>query len=128
MKKRVLIVDDESAIREAVSFCLLANDYNVMLAPDGRSALSQIEHCRSEGKDVSAILLDMDMPVMSGEEFLHNACALGIGHPVILMSGSDKELARLVREHPLVVGYLSKPFTEEHLLEKISFIGGGGVI
>ena len=52
MKKRVLIVDDESAIREALSFCLLANDYNVIIAPDGKSALSQIEHCRSEGKEV----------------------------------------------------------------------------
>lgn len=125
MKKKVLIVDDEQGIRDAISFCLLANDFNVMLAEHGEAALEAVERCSSLGSDLEMILLDIDMPVMSGQEFLAQAARIGLKHPVILMSGCAKKLEDLRACSGLVKGVLPKPFTESVLLEKVRYIAGG---
>ncbi len=125
MKKKVLIVDDEQAIRDAISFCLLANDYNVMLAEHGEAALEAVERCDSLGSDLEMIILDVDMPIMSGGEFLAQADQLGLKHPVILMSGSGKKLEDLRHTSGLVQEILPKPFSEHSLLEKVRAITGG---
>lgn len=123
MRKKVLIVDDEQAVRDSISFCLLANNYNVMLAENGAAAVEAVERCASLGNDLAVILLDIEMPVMTGEEFLARASELGWQHRVILMSGSGSKLAQL--QSPLIAGTLAKPFTEHGLLEKIGSIARG---
>lgn len=124
MKKKVLIVDDESAIRDAISFCLLANDFNVALAADGVAALNIIERYKSMGNDLEVVLLDLDMPIMTGSEFLLQANKQGFARPVILMSGSGRALEELQKISPMVAGILCKPFTESCLLEKVRMITG----
>lgn len=123
MRKKVLIVDDEIGIRDAISFCLLANGYNVILAGDGAAALSEIERCDGLGNDLEMIILDLDMPVMSGIEFLEHAKRRGISKPILLMSGSGRVLEETA-EDPLVAQILPKPFSESALLEKVGQIAG----
>lgn len=123
MRKKVLIVDDEVGIRDAISFCLLANGYNVILAEDGAAALCEIERCDGLGNDLEMIILDVDMPVMSGVEFLEQAKRRGISKPVLLMSGSGRVLEE-AGEDPLVAQVLAKPFSETALLEKVGRIAG----
>jgi DNA-binding response OmpR family regulator len=64
----ILIVDDDAAMRLLIEFMLKKDSYKVLKAENGSEAQSII---RSSQNDVSAILLDWQMPVMNGMEFLH---------------------------------------------------------
>ena len=64
MRRKVLIVDDHSINREILSG-ILDNDYDIMCAEDGKKALDVIEMYKDS---LSAVLLDLTMPVMDGYE------------------------------------------------------------
>lgn len=83
MSKRVLIVDDDGIIREAISMFLTGEGYDVIEAENGADALSLLS---SESPCV--ILLDLMMPVMSGPEFLAHARADArlAGIPVVVFT------------------------------------------
>ena len=61
MSKRILVVDDESSIREALSKVLQAEDYRVVTAENGQEA---VERIKSEKIDL--LLLDLGLPVKDG--------------------------------------------------------------
>ena len=82
-KERLLIVDDEPSIRESLSSTLAEIGYPVRAAEDGLSALIEI---RKEMPDV--ILSDLNMPGMSGFEFLSVVRRRFPAIPVIAMSGA----------------------------------------
>jgi CheY-like chemotaxis protein len=82
-KERLLIVDDEPSIRESLSFVLSEIGYPVRAAEDGFSALIEI---RKEIPDL--ILSDLNMPGMSGFEFLSVVRRRFPAIPVIAMSGA----------------------------------------
>lgn len=68
MKSRILIVEDEKPLREAFAFLLETEGYEIGLAENGQVALQRLE-----GFNPHLIILDMLMPVMNGQEFLHEA-------------------------------------------------------
>src|SRR5919202_3297891 len=81
--KRVLVVDDEDAIRDVVAQVLDLEGYEVRTARNGAEALDQVRSYRP-----NIVLLDLMMPVMNGWEFLE-ACAqndLCADTPVVVMS------------------------------------------
>ncbi len=82
-KERLLIVDDELSVRESLSFVLAGIGYSVRVAEDGFSALTEI---RTEIPDM--ILSDLNMPRMSGFEFLSVVRRRFPAIPVIAMSGA----------------------------------------
>jgi CheY-like chemotaxis protein len=82
-KERLLIVDDEPSIRESLSFVLIEIGYPVRAAEDGFSALVEM---RKEIPDL--ILSDLNMPGMSGFEFLSVVRRRFPAIPVIAMSGA----------------------------------------
>ena len=82
-KERLLIVDDEPSIRESLTFVLTEIGYSVRAAEDGFSALIEI---RKEIPDI--ILSDLNMPGMSGFEFLSVVRRRFPAIPVIAMSGA----------------------------------------
>jgi len=110
--RRVLVVEDDSAIREALVEVLGDAGYEAVTAADGRTGLrlaaEQIEPC--------AILLDWRMPVLDGPEFLSRLRQLPRGRefPVILSTGDRS--ATLVAIEDQVAGVLSKPFDLDALL------------
>ena len=63
---RVMVVDDDTDARELVSAALVSEGYVVQNANNGKEALAQIH----DGPPPIAVLLDLNMPVMSGSEFL----------------------------------------------------------
>ena len=63
---RVMVVDDDTDAREMVSAALVSEGYVVQNANNGKEALAQIH----DGPPPIAVLLDLNMPVMSGSEFL----------------------------------------------------------
>ena len=103
---RILIVEDEFAIREALTEFLEEEGYLVAGAANGREALAYLDETITPP---AVILLDLMMPVMNGQQFIaaqqQNAALAHI--PVILLSAANDAQARLVSHG--VAGYLDKP-------------------
>lgn len=119
MRKKVMLVEDERATRDSVSFLLLANGYNVITGTNGLEALEMLRECEDMCKDINLIILDIRMPVMSGTEFLQHATEFNKLPPVVVMSGclDDYDLNKLGSVQPTAI--LPKPFKESMFLQTI---------
>jgi PAS domain S-box-containing protein len=104
---KVLLVDDEPAIRQVTGRMLKRIGLEVVVAEDG---LEAVEKLRQENGRISFVLLDMTMPRMDGWEAFQEMRKLSADLPVILMSGYD-EKESIDRFKPGdLVGFLKKPF------------------
>ena len=116
--RRILLVEDDTAIREALDEVLGELGYEVVSAPDGRGGLqlaaAQAEPC--------PILLDWRMPVVDGPEFLRRLRELprGTEFPVILSTADRSATAVAVGDQ--VAAVLSKPFDLDSLLSVLARI------
>jgi PAS domain S-box-containing protein len=112
----VLVVDDEDIVRRTVKASLQRYGYSVLLAENGQHA---VELFRDAHADLCAVVLDMTMPVMSGEEALRQLRVIDPSVPVILSSGfSEAEAVRRFTGKGLA-GFLQKPFTARSLAAKL---------
>ena len=115
-----LVVDDSRVVRKAARRMLEKNGFTVKEAADGAEALVA---CRAEMP--RAVLLDWNMPVMDGMEFLKAARAeFGPDHPVVVLCTTESELSRILAA--LEAGaqeYVMKPFDEEILVDKFTQVG-----
>lgn len=109
----ILIVDDEPGFAESLSI-ILENRYNVLKAKDGMNALAVIGSTA-----ISLILLDIQMPGMTGIEFLHKTRKMGIDIPVLMITGNISNDCAIECSNLSVLGYFQKPVDIEALLEKI---------
>ena len=114
---RILLVEDDAAIREALDEVLAGLGYEVVSAPDGRGGL----RLAAEQTEPCPILLDWRMPVLDGPEFLARLRELPRGKefPVIL-STADRAATDLTIGGDQVAAILSKPFDLESLLAALS--------
>ena len=108
----VLVVDDEQILRDSLSQALRRFGFTTTTADNGREA---IDIFNRRGRDFRVVLLDLTMPVLSGEETLVELARLGSTVPVVLMSGHiDADFAERFNQHQ-VVGFLQKPFRVDAL-------------
>jgi CheY-like chemotaxis protein len=115
----VLVVDDETMVREMACAALAKYGYKVLSAKDGREAIQVFEQ---DGHCISAVLLDLTMPVMSGEQALEALKQRCPTLKVILMSGyGESEAVRLFAGKGLSA-FIHKPFTVTHLAEKLKTV------
>ena len=114
-QKRILIVEDDAAIRDALTLLLKDEGYAVVGAPNGLEAL---RHLKENGPP-DLILLDLMMPVMDGWQFSkeqrQDPSLKGV--PVVLLSanGNVQQRASMLG----AVGFLQKPVEVEELLDAI---------
>jgi CheY-like chemotaxis protein len=111
--KRVLVVDDEIAIRQLVMRQLESAGHSVMEAADGAAALEQLVGC-----DFDLVISDMLMPVMGGLELARQLDERGCQVPVLFISGYAPEDASSPSHKRWPV--LNKPFTTEQLLKAVN--------
>jgi len=103
----ILLVDDDELIREAVGPMLEVLGHQVRLAPGGQEALTLLE----QGLEADLVILDMNMPGLTGAETLPRILALRPGQRVVMASGySDQDVARLAEGRPGVRS-LRKPYS-----------------
>jgi two-component system chemotaxis response regulator CheY len=118
--KTCLIVDDSKVIRKVARHILETLDFTVAEAADGREALT---HCRTNSPDV--ILLDWNMPVMSGMEFLRALSAEpAASRPKVVFCTTENGMAHI--RAAIEAGadeYVMKPFDRETLQSKLQIIG-----
>ncbi|MEO5987168.1 MAG: response regulator transcription factor [Candidatus Limnocylindria bacterium] len=117
MRRRLLLVEDDSALRKALGFSLSREGYDVALAVDGEGAL---EAGRNPGLDL--ILLDVMLPGMSGIEVLRVLRRDGVTTPVIMLSAKGDEIDRVVGLKVGADDYVAKPFSRPELLARIEAV------
>ena len=109
----VLLVDDEADLVESVAMALEGHA-TVMTAKNGQEALEVILR---DGKNIDAIVLDLMMPVMSGEELIAELKSRAITIPVIVASASRNVEARC--DELGVLHCLQKPYRLNKLLDQL---------
>ena len=117
MRRRLLLVEDDPTLRQALSFNLTREGYDVAAAADGESAL---EAARSDRLDL--ILLDVMLPGMSGVEVLRVLRREGVSTPVIILSAKGDEIDRVVGLQVGADDYVAKPFSRPELLARIEAV------
>ena len=108
----VLVVDDEPMVLETVKELLESRDYKVVSATSGRKALVLFEALKD---DLDVVLLDMQMPEMSGRELYRVLRERKPELPIIFVSGykADLEIEELTRDE--ATRFLSKPYPFDDL-------------
>jgi DNA-binding response OmpR family regulator len=109
--RRVLVVDDDPDILDALSEILEVEGYDVQRARNGREALQRLEQSLPD-----LVLLDLMMPVMDGWEFARSL-APGARPPIIVLS-ADRNVSAKAKEIG-ALGWLAKPFELSELLEAV---------
>jgi CheY-like chemotaxis protein len=110
----ILLVEDDAAIRETVSECLISEGYRVDAAEHGADALARL----AGGERPSLLLLDLIMPVMNGAELVERVRAEPrlAGVPMVLMTAA---IAAPGASLPAVDATLVKPFDLDDLLAAV---------
>jgi DNA-binding response OmpR family regulator len=119
MRKKVMVVDDQPAVRKLLGH-FLSKNYNVIEMADAEQVLHFMEH--EEAPD--AIIADVMMPKISGIEML------GILHkkhgnkmpPVIMLSGVENSVEKLKCFKKGAKDYINKPFNPEELNIRLSIL------
>ena len=112
----MLVADDEDGVRHVMKRMLERAGYRILTASDGPEA---VDMCRQHGGEIVAVLLDMTMPQMRGEDVFEQIQRIHPNLPVIFTSGHAEEE---VIGHFLgmgVVGFLQKPFRQQELIQKV---------
>jgi len=114
-RPRVLVVDDEATIRDLLSKTLALAEYDVDMAPDGRTAL---ERLRMIPYDL--LITDLKMPGVDGLTVIREARRLKADLPVIIITGFSNEASAIEAVNLGVSGYLTKPFRVPRVLAAAS--------
>jgi two-component system response regulator MprA len=111
---RILVVDDDRAVRESLRRSLTFNGYDVELAADGEEALGQVAATRPD-----ALVLDVMMPRMGGLEACRQLRAGGDDVPILVLTARDAVEDRVAGLDAGADDYLPKPFALEELLARL---------
>jgi two-component system response regulator MprA len=111
---RVLIVDDEPAVRAALERALRLDRYDVELAGDGREALDRIADMR-----LDAVVLDVAMPGIDGLEVCRRLREAGDRTPVLMLTARDSVDDRVAGLDAGADDYLVKPFALKELKARL---------
>ncbi len=115
----IFVVDDEEIVRRTAKSMLERNGYTVIVAEDGQRAVELFQVLADK---VALVLLDMTMPVMSGEEAFRRLKAARPNIKVILSSGYNEAEAIRSFTGKGLAGFLQKPYSSTALTEKVNLI------
>jgi two-component system, OmpR family, response regulator MprA len=113
---RILVVDDERAVRESLQRALELEGYEIELAADGREALARLENGDPQP---DAVILDVLMPVIDGLEVCRRLRREGNRVPVLMLTARDEIENRVAGLDAGADDYVAKPFALEELVARI---------
>jgi two-component system response regulator MprA len=112
---KILVVDDERAVRESLRRALELEGYEIELAEDGEQALQQLQ----AGADPDALVLDVLMPKMDGLEVCRRLRSSGSRLPVLMLTARVEVENRVAGLDAGADDYVTKPFALEELLARL---------
>ena len=120
MIKKIMVIDDSALIHQMYRLVMSRYKCEIVYAMNGQEALDIV----AVQDDIQLILLDINMPVMNGLQFLEKSAPLGIPKriPIIIISTEGKEEDTIRGLRLGARGYLKKPFKPQDLhslIEKI---------
>jgi excisionase family DNA binding protein len=104
-RPRVLVADDEEAIRELLARTLEIAEYDVETVADGQAAVDCLRK-----KPYQLLITDLRMPVLDGMGLIREARHLDPSLPIIIITGYSSETSAIEAVNLRVTGYLTKPF------------------
>ncbi len=110
---RVLIVDDEPPIRKLLRMGLAAQGYQVLEAPDGRTALDLM------AQKPDLVILDLGLPDMQGFDLLRTMRGQNERVPIVVLSSRGDEAAKVQALDMGAYDYVTKPFGTDELLARM---------
>lgn len=114
VEAKILIVEDDAALREAIIDTLELADYCCLEADSGEAALVMLKQ-----QPVDLIISDVQMPGIDGLQLLRSLNNQGIDVPVIVMTAFAKVDDAVIAMREGAIDYLSKPFSTETLLKLV---------
>lgn len=115
--KKILIIEDDDAIGTGLKYYLEGEDFTVILAPTGSTALETIQ----KEKDINLILLDINLPDVSGFDLFQKIKSI-INIPIIFLTANDLEVS-IVRGLDMGADdYITKPFKARELTSRINAV------
>jgi two-component system, OmpR family, KDP operon response regulator KdpE len=111
---RVLVIDDEPAIRKLLRVGLSAHGYQIMEASSGKMALELLGEQRPD-----LIVLDLGLPDMQGHELLRTMRARNDSVPIVVLSSRDDEAGKVQALDSGADDYVTKPFGMDELLARM---------
>jgi two-component system, OmpR family, response regulator MprA len=113
---KILVVDDERAVRESLRRALELEGYEIELAGDGEEALATLGR---EQPQPDAVILDVLMPGVDGLEVCRRLRATGNHVPVLMLTARDEVENRVAGLDAGADDYVTKPFALEELLARV---------
>ena len=104
---KILAVDDNSSIREAMPFIFAAPDYEISSAPDGDRALAKLD---ADPNAYDIMIIDQKMPRMTGVELVRGIRERGVPGKIVVLSAHLTPEVRQAYEQMGVHVILEKPF------------------
>jgi two-component system response regulator MprA len=114
---KILVVDDERAVRESLRRALELEGYEIELAVDGEDALRLLEVNGSSQPD--AVILDVLMPTVDGLEVCRRIRRAGNRVPVLMLTARDEIENRVAGLDAGADDYVTKPFALEELVARV---------
>lgn len=115
-KKRILVVDDSSSIRELLTLILESANYIVQTGKDGKDALNYLD-----GSHFDLVITDLHMPNMSGMELIREIRKMESYKyvPILFLTTETKSDIKMQAKKEGATGWLTKPFDAEKLKKTI---------
>ena len=115
--KRILVVDDEPAMRTGLKDNLEIEGYQIAEAEDGQKGLEKIINGQYD-----LIILDVMMPGMSGFDVCKKVRAMGNNTPIILLTAKGEEIDKVLGLELGADDYVTKPFSLRELIARVKVI------
>jgi two-component system, OmpR family, phosphate regulon response regulator PhoB len=110
----ILVVEDETIIRDTIALALRGEGYEVLIAEDGQNALMAIE----KHAHIDLVILDIMLPYINGLDFCRAIRHEGNSVPILMLSAKGSESDRIVGLEVGADDYLTKPFGMRELVAR----------
>jgi two-component system chemotaxis response regulator CheY len=117
MSKTVLVVDDSTPVRQQVGLALTLAGYKVVEAFDGQDGVEKL----AANKDVSMVICDVNMPRMTGLEFL---AKVGTTLPIVMLTTEGHADLKKQAKALGAKGWIVKPFVPDLLVQTVRHLTG----
>lgn len=116
MAKRILVIDDQESMRSIIAQMLKGKGHTVIAAVDGEEGLKFFEQYKNE---FDLVLCDVNMPKKNGFEVLQAIKSSRPATPVVLMTGTNEEMAGYFGKEFKAEAVINKPFVVDEALKTI---------
>ncbi|MFM7574343.1 MAG: response regulator transcription factor [Snowella sp.] len=118
--QRILVVEDEDVIRQMITLALEEEGYEVLVAKEGRTALSLLEEAAKNSSNLpfDLVLLDLMLPQVNGLDICRLLRYQGNIIPILILSAKASETDRVLGLEVGADDYLTKPFSMRELIAR----------